>query len=116
MKKGKEKKKEKNRHIGDRGADFTGCRVAEFLVVCYTTMTRYVGWSVSLSIHPCNFLRCLRAFFQLMKTLFYNCPCPPARDFGSRVYALILQIAAKALTHTLSFSFFIFSHLSMYYF
>ena len=51
MKKGKKKKKEKNRHIRDRDADFTDCHVAEFLVVCYMTMTRYVGWSLSLLVH-----------------------------------------------------------------
>ena len=31
-----------------------------------------------------------------LNSLFYHCPCPSARDFGSRVYGLVLERARIA--------------------
>ena len=69
-------------------------------------MTRYVGRSVRRSIGPSirvSFFRRLRAVFALLllpnclNSLFYHCPCPPARDFGSRVYGLVVVILIPRL-------------------
>ena len=62
-------------------------------------MTRYVvGRSVGRSVgrRAVSFFRHLRAVFALLllpdrlNNLFYHCPCPLVRDFGSRVYGLVL--------------------------
>ena len=57
-------------------------------------MTRYVGQLVGRLVSV-KFFRRLQAVFALLllpnclNNLFYHCPCPPARDFGSRVYGLV---------------------------
>ena len=75
-----------------------------FSRVLRDSMTRYVGRLVCLSVGrfvgrsvPVSFFQHLWAVFALLllpnhlNNLFYNCPCPPARDFGSRVYGLVLS-------------------------
>ena len=82
------------------------------------SMTRYVGRFVSpsvLAFLAFSSIFCVTAPAQLLEK-HYHCPCPPARDFGSHEYGLVLQIAAAALTHFISFFYVLFAHLSMQYF
>ena len=71
-----------------------------FLVACtrlYNPLCPSVGPSVCPSVGNTLLFWCLRAFFILLLlpkclvSLFYHCPCPPARNFGSRVSGLVLQ-------------------------
>ena len=84
-----------------------------FSRVLRDSMTRYVGrlvcrlvgWSISIS-----FFWHLWAVFALLllpnhlNNLFYNCPCPPAHDFGSSVYGLVLVACYTALHPAMSVS------------
>ena len=72
--------------------------------VLHDSMTCYVGQSIGPLVRRSvrvSFFRRLRAFFALLllpncsNSLFYHCPCPPARDFGSRVYGLVTSKTCK---------------------
>ena len=69
-----------------------------FLVVVFfsrvlrDSMTRYVGRSVGPSVRRSvrvNFFPSRLAFFDVYGRFLRYCSCPPARDFGSRVYGLV---------------------------
>ena len=48
-----------------------------------------VRWLVTLSFFWQFQLFCITAPTQMLGKPFYPRPCPPARDFGSRVYGLV---------------------------
>ena len=58
--------------------------VLVFSRVLRDSMTRYVGRSVGRSVGPSAL-----AFFGVYGRFLRYCSCPPARDFGSRVYGLV---------------------------
>ena len=60
-----------------------------FLVACYATL-----WpAMSVRRSALAFFVLLLLLPNCLKSLFYHCPCPPARNFGSRVYGLVPFLA-----------------------
>ena len=61
------------------------------------SISRYVGRSVTLCFFRRLWYFCITAPAQMFGQPFYHCPCPPARDFGSRVSDLVLATSDPSL-------------------
>ena len=66
---------------------------SQFLVACYATLHPALSVRPSIGSPFTASLNFLNSLPQPKRPcdLFYHCPCPPAHDWGSRVYGLVLM-------------------------